>query len=108
MVPLATVTVIGAVGEISSASNAGEAVTCATGFGTTVVLGAAEELLPLLDDSDSDSVEAPVGVCAAWLTLSAELCATPRPDDELEHAAVAAKTPTATRAMAARRTGPER
>ena len=70
MVPLATVIVTGAVGEISSASNAGEAVTCATGFGTTVVLGAAEELLPLLDDSDSDSVEAPVGVCAAWLTLS--------------------------------------
>jgi hypothetical protein len=99
MVPFATVTVIGAVGEISSASNAGEAVTCATGFGTTVVLGPAEELL-LLDDLDS--VEAPVGV---WLTLSAELCATPRPDDELEHAAVAAKTPTATRAMAARRTG---
>jgi len=104
---LATVTVIGAVGEMSSASNAGEAVTCATGFGAAVVLGAAEELLLLLLE-DSDSVDAPVWVCAAWLTLPAELCATPSPDDELEHAAVAARTPTATRAMAARRTGLDR
>jgi hypothetical protein len=49
---------------MSSASNAGEAVTCATGFGAAVVLGAADELLLLLLE-DSDSVESPVWVCAA-------------------------------------------
>ena len=87
MVPWLTEMVTGATGEMSSPPNAGDALTAATGGGATVVDGELDELL--LEDSDPDgcrrSVRRP-GSPAGGL-------ATPRPDDEPEQAAVAARTP---------------
>ncbi len=66
--PFATVMVTGSVGVMSSASNAGEAVTWATGFGAAVVVGALDELL-----SAAESGVPEPSVAAAWLTDPEEL-----------------------------------
>ena len=96
IVPLATEMVTGSVGLMSSESNAGEAVTWATGFGTTVVVGAVAASLP---SPLSAELEPPSPVAAAWLIDPVELRATPV--EEPEQAAVMARTPTASRASAA-------
>jgi hypothetical protein len=105
MVPRLTEMVTGATGEMSSPPKAGDALTAATGGGTTVVDG--ELGAPLLEDSEPE----PAGLSAAGAAtglVPLVVCTAARPDDDPEQAAVAASTPATTTAMAARRAVVER
>jgi hypothetical protein len=102
MVPRLTEMVTGATGEMFAPPNAGDSLTAATGGGTTVVDG---ELGALLDDALAAGPA--VAGAPAWLTPPVVWTAA-NPEDEPEQAAVAARTPPTSTAMAARRAFLER
>jgi hypothetical protein len=103
MVPRLTEMVTGATGEMSAPPNAGDSLTAATGGGTTVVDG---ELGALLLEEALPAAPALTGA-PAWLTPPVVWTAA-SPEDEPEQAAVAARTPPTSTAMAARRAFLER
>jgi hypothetical protein len=95
--------VSGSTGEMSSPPNAGDALTVATGGGTTVVDGELGALLV------ADSVPAGLSATDAPEGLTPPVvCTAARPDDDPEQAAVAARTPATITAMAVRRAVLER
>jgi hypothetical protein len=100
MVPLATEIFTGSTGEIS-ASKLGDAVTVATGFGAALD----EEVLDDEPGVLEDPGEPATAVAPAGPTPLVPVCATLNPEVDPEQAAVAASTPAAIKARAARRAG---
>jgi hypothetical protein len=99
MVPRLTEMVTGATGEMSAPPKDGDSLTAATGGGTTVVDGELGTLL-LEDALAFTGAAASLTPPVVWTAAS--------PEDEPEQAAVTARTPPTSTAMAARRAFLER